>query len=193
MTHARTQTLCVTHLVTHICPPVLLTQLYTSVMGLGAKAAGRRPSPDRTIRGALCCVWEGWVHGLNCNTENFDIQEHWACSCVSFREKQWPEVYSFSLVSHLKVLVLLLGQGLLRNHEHPQSFPRHVSTLEKVTTSLVSWHFLIFRYFNLQTWEKKHTQKNKKKYVPPLPASHCTGQCLPSPHQHPSCRKWSLQ
>lgn len=39
-------------------------------------------------------------------------------------------------------------------------------------------------YKMIKTWNRKNT--------PPLPASRCTGQCLPSPRQHPSCRKWSL-
>lgn len=76
--------LCVTHVVTHCCPPALLTQLYTSVMGLGAKTAPRRPSPHQTIGGGplLRVGGLGARIGL-CNTANSDISEHWACSCVS--------------------------------------------------------------------------------------------------------------
>lgn len=45
VTHAGTQTPCVTQLVTHCCPPALLTQLCTSVMGLGLKTAGETTQP----------------------------------------------------------------------------------------------------------------------------------------------------
>lgn len=79
MTHAGTQTVCVTHVVTHCCPPALLTQLYTSVMGLGAKTAGRRPGPDQTIGGARCCVWEARLHASDSvvpHTLTFQRTEH---------------------------------------------------------------------------------------------------------------------
>lgn len=208
MTHARTQTLCVTHVVTHCCPPALLTQLYTSVMGLGAKTAGRRPSPDQTIGGARCCVWEGWVHGSDSvilQTLTFKSTEH-AVVCLSVRVRH-DERRPLVTLGYLKILILLLGQGLFRNHEDPQAFPCHVSTLEKAsTTSLVRLHDLIIlrticSFWNCQSYKlikpwnkkKKSKEKKRKKKAPPLPASRCTGQCLPSPRQHPSCRKWSLQ
>lgn len=147
MTHAWTQTVCVTHVVTHCCPPALLTQLYTSVMGLGAKTAGRRPSPDQTIGRARCCVWEGWVHGSDSvilQTLTFNSTEH-AVVCLSARtQHDKRRQLSFISLGYLKILILLLGQGLFRHHEDPQAFPCHVSTLEKVsTTSLVGLHYLI--------------------------------------------------
>lgn len=40
MTHAGTQTVCVTQPVTHCCPPALLAQLCTSETGLELKTAG---------------------------------------------------------------------------------------------------------------------------------------------------------
>lgn len=65
MTHTGTQTLCVTQMVTHRCPPALLTQLYTSEMCLGLTTAGEKgwPCPAQTMRGAsVCmCVWEDGV------------------------------------------------------------------------------------------------------------------------------------
>lgn len=201
MTHAQTQNVCVTHVVTHCCPPALLTQLYTSVMGLGAKTAGRRPSPDQTIGRARCCVWEGWVHGSDSvilQTLTFNSTEH-AVVCLSARtQHDKRRQLSLSSLGYLKILILLLGQGLFRHHEDPQAFPCHVSTLEKVsTTSLVGLHYLIMTrqicsYWNDQSY-RFIKPRNKKTNVPPLPASRCTGQCLPSPRQHPSCRKWSLQ
>lgn len=147
MTHAWTQTVCVTHVVTHCCPPALLTQLYTSVMGLGAKTAGRRPSPDQTIGRARCCVWEGWVHGSDSailQTLTFNSTEH-AVVCLSARtQHDKRRQLSFIWLGYLKILILLLGQGLFRHHEDPQAFPCHVSTLEKAsTTSLVGLHYLI--------------------------------------------------
>lgn len=45
VTHAGTQTVCVTHSVTHGCPPAQLAQLCTSEMGLGLKTAGEATQP----------------------------------------------------------------------------------------------------------------------------------------------------
>lgn len=140
VTHSGTQTLRVTHVVTHCCPPAPLTQLYTSVMGLGAKTAGRRPSPDQTIGGARCCVWEARVHGWDSvilQTLTFQRTEP-AVVCLSARVRH-DERRQLSLISlgYLKILILLLGQGLFGDHEDPQAFTCHVSTLEKVLTTFL--------------------------------------------------------
>lgn len=68
--------LCVTHLVTHCCPPALLTQLCTSVMGLGVKTAGETTQPcSNNKTGPVVCVCVGglgvWIGP--CNTANSDI------------------------------------------------------------------------------------------------------------------------
>lgn len=187
MTHAWTQTVCVTHVVTHCCPPALLTQLYTSVMGLGAKTAGRRPSPDQTTGRARCCVWEGWVHGSDSvilQTLTFNSTEH-AVVCLSARTQyDKRRQLSFIWLGYLKILILLLGQGLFRHHEDPQAFPCHVSTLEKVsTTSLVGLHYLIMTRQILQLLklsilqiyqaleqEKKHTSSSSQSLYWTMPA-----------------------
>lgn len=142
MTHAGTQTVCVTHVVTHCCPPALLTQLYTSVMGLGAKTAGRRPGPDQTIGGARCCVWEARLQASDSvvpHTLTFQRTEH-ALVRLSARNATWQTARTFALASlgYLKILVLLLGQGLFGDHEDPQAFARHVSALEKGETTCIS-------------------------------------------------------
>lgn len=102
MTHAQTQTVCVTHVVSHCCPPALLTQLYTSVMGLGAKTAGRRPSPHQTIGGApLLCVGGlgAWIGLWN----TADISEHWAPSCVSVSRKATTFAYLIRIPRNLDI------------------------------------------------------------------------------------------
>lgn len=96
VTHSGTQTLRVTHVVTHCCPPAPLTQLYTSVMGLGAKTAGRRPSPDQTIGGARCCVWEARVHDGTlwyCKLWHFGALSTQLCVCQ--RERDMTNVDNF--------------------------------------------------------------------------------------------------
>lgn len=67
--------LCVTHLVIHCCPPALLTQLYTSVMGLGLNTAGETAQPYSNKEWGLgvLYVWEDWVFGLNPQITLFDI------------------------------------------------------------------------------------------------------------------------
>lgn len=218
---------CVTHLVTQCCPPALLTQVCTSAVGLGLKAAGETALPCSNNEWGLgVCVGglgvrtgpSNYLHTLTFRStlQGCSLSAIWATLLIflsfyyqSQRLHQAWKTYLFMYFFSGMNLNLMRylpqnldtaplsgtswrpqgpsGPPLPCFHTRKQS-QQHLDSAG-LNTLLACESFQhetksLLLHVNHVLWKQGN--------LPPLPASHYTGLCLPSPRQPPSCRKWSL-